>query len=74
MFSKEVNGRLTLVSGGGQLRTLRSTDRGKSWRQAAILHDWSSKGGAVWTASGKLLAVVRYQRPHLPGDPPDLAE
>ena len=69
---KEVDGQLELISGGGRLRTLLSTDGGKSWRHPVTLHDWGSEGGAVRTASGKLLAVVRYQRPQLPGDPPDL--
>ncbi len=69
---KSVGGTLRLISGGGRLRTFRSTDGGKTWQDPATVADWGSEGGSTQTASGKLLAVIRYQRPPLPGDPPDL--
>ena len=69
---QSVEGRARLVYGGGWLRTLRSANQGKTWTNEARVTDWGSEGGGVKTASGKLLAVIRYQRPMLPGDPPDL--
>lgn len=50
----------------------RSTDGGRSWDDGNRICDWGSEGGIVQTASGKLMAAVRYQRPSLPTDPPDL--
>ena len=52
----------------------RSTNSGKIWQGPRAFADWSSEGGIARTASGKLLAVVRYQRNLLPDDPPDLCD
>ena len=52
----------------------RSTDGGKTWQGPTPFVDWCSEGGMTRTASGKLLAAVRYQREPLPDDPPGLAE
>jgi len=56
-----------------RLLAYRSTDDGKTWQGPSTVADWSGEGGIVRTASGKLLAVLRYQRNLLPDDPPDLA-
>jgi len=69
---ESVGGTLKLVSGGGRLLTFRSQDLGKTWQNPATVTDWGSEGGAAQTASGKLLAVIRYQRPTLTSDPADL--
>ena len=52
----------------------RSSDGGKTWQGPSPFTEWCSEGGMTRTASGKLLATVRYQRPQLPTDPPDLIE
>ena len=52
----------------------RSADGGKSWQGPSPFADWCSEGGMTRTASGKLLATARYQRPQLPRDPPDLTQ
>jgi hypothetical protein len=54
----------------------RSTDKGKTWQQpSTICHWWAgAEGGVIDTASGKALAVIRYQRPLLPTDPKDLVD
>lgn len=62
------------VSGKTTLLLFRSTDKGRSWQGPITVVDWGSEGGIARTASGKLLAVIRHQRPLLPDDPPDLLE
>ena len=54
----------------------RSSDRGRTWQgPVEVCEYWGGmEGGLARTASGKLLAVIRYQRPLLPDDPPDLLE
>jgi len=63
-----------LISGKHTLILHRSQDKGKTWLGPFTLYDWSHEGGIAPLPSGKLLAVLRYQRPALPGDPPDLHE
>jgi len=43
------------------LLAYRSTDQGKSWQGPSKICDWGHEGGIAQMASGKLLAVVRYQ-------------
>ena len=62
------------ISGKCTLLLYRSTDKGRSWEEPRPVADWCHEGGIVPLASGQLLAVLRYQRPLLPGDPPDLLE
>ena len=66
--------RLVYRSGEGNLFVYRSTDGGQAWTDPARVHDWTSEGGVTLTPSGKLIAAQRYQRPILPGDPPDLEQ
>ena len=62
------------LSGAHSLLAYRSTDEGRTWEGPSKICDWGAEGGIARTASGRLLAVVRYQRPLLPTDPPDLLE
>jgi hypothetical protein len=56
------------------LLAYRSTDKGKTWHGPVLMCDEGHEGGIAQTASGKLLAVLRYQRLPLPSDPPDLCD
>ena len=47
----------------------RSSDGGKTWQGPSCFTEWCSEGGMTRTASGKLLATVRYQRPQFSTDP-----
>jgi photosystem II stability/assembly factor-like uncharacterized protein len=67
-----VDGRLKYKSGGGGVWTYRSKDHGRTWTRLAFIHDWTSEGGVSVTPSGRLVAALRYQRPTMQGDPPDL--
>ena len=67
---ENVDGKLTLKAGSGALWAYRSTDGGRTWEKPALIHDWASEGGVDVTASGKLIAALRYQRTTMPGDPP----
>ena len=72
---EEVGGQLVLRSGGAKLWMYRSSDRGQTWSEPIqAFNDWASEGDVALTPSGKLFAVHRYQRPPLPGDPPDAEE
>ena len=66
--------RLVYISGECNLFVYRSTDGGQTWTDPAHVHDWGSEGGVTLTRSDKLVAAQRYQRPMLPGDPPDLEQ
>ncbi len=66
--------KLVYKSGTGDLFVYRSTNGGQTWTDPAHMHDWASEGGVTLTASGKLFAAHRYQRPMMPGDPPDLEQ
>ena len=71
--SAKFNG-LDWASGTVQLFAYHSDDLGKTWGSPSKVCDWGSEGGIARTASGRLLAVVRHQRPVLPTDPPGLIE
>ena len=64
----------TWISGKMSLLVYRSVDNGAHWQNPVTLADWGHEGGIARTASGKLVAVIRYQRPMLPDDPPDVLE
>lgn len=63
-----------VVSGKTRLVHYRSTDRGKTWRGPILVSQWCAEGGICRLPSGKLLASIRYQRPQLITDPPDILE
>ena len=66
-FDRKSTGMCTLMA-------YRRSDGGKTWEGPSKIADWCHEGGIARTASGRLLAVLRYQRPLLPGDPPGLME
>lgn len=72
--AKFENGFFGWISGKAVLTVFRSADKGQTWDGPFWMMDWVSEGGMARMASGKLLAVVRYQRPSLPDDSPDLLE
>ena len=55
-------------------RIYRSTDGGRTWPHYSVLGDWCCEVNVAQMPSGKLLASIRYQRPSLPDDPPDLLQ
>jgi len=54
----------------------RSTDDGHTWQGPSLVCHWwaGCEGGMAQTPSGKIVAVVRHQRPLLASDSPDLVE
>ena len=62
------------TSGTVHLLAYRSTDGGATWQGPGKVCDFGHEGGVAELASGGLLAVIRYQRPLLPTDPPDLVQ
>ena len=52
----------------------RSKDGGKTFPYCAMFGDWCHETNTTVLPSGRLLAVIRYQRPELPEDPPDLRQ
>jgi len=63
-----------VLSGAHTCYTCCSADGGRTFPSCSVLGDWCHEGNVVSLSSGRLLAVVRYQRGHLPDDPPDLSE
>ena len=63
----------TIISGTNTPVAYRSTDEGLTWEGPSnpVIDYTGSEGGIVETASGKLLAALRYQRPLLPTESPD---
>jgi len=71
-----------LISGTTMLVAYRSPDGGNNWESPNFrperdlwdqtMCEWGSEGGTVQVPSGRLLAVIRHQRPLLPTDPPDV--
>ena len=63
------------VSGDADVHVYRSADGGATWEgPTGRICTWGSEGGITRTPSGRLLAVIRHQRPTLPTDPTDLVE
>ena len=52
----------------------RSRDHGKSFSRPAVIGDWGHEINVAQLPSGRLLAVIRYQRPQLPTDPAEILE
>ena len=55
-------------------RIYRSVDGGCTWPQYSLLGDWCCEVKVRSLPTGRLLAAIRYQRPSLADDPPDLLE
>ena len=64
----------TVVSGSNTAYVFRSEDGGLTFPHRSILGDWCHEVNLAALPSGKLLAVIRYQRPILPEDPEDILE
>ena len=65
-----------IASGTWDLMTYvcRSEDGGITWSSPSEYHECAFEGGITQLPSGRLLAVVRYQRPWRTDDPPNLLE
>ena len=50
----------------------RSTDNGKTFLVPSIIGEWGHELNLSELPSGRLLAVIRYQRPRLPSDPANI--
>ncbi len=55
-------------------RIYRSDDGGRTWPTYSVLGSWCCEVNVHQLPSGRLLAAIRYQRPSLPDDPPDLLD
>ena len=55
-------------------RIYRSRDGGRTWPEYSVLGDWCCEVNVAQLVGGRLLAAIRYQRPSLPDDPPDLLD
>lgn len=61
------------ISGKNTLYVFISKDGGRTFPQRSVVGDWCSvETNIAALPSGRLLAVVRYQRSVLPDDPPDI--
>ncbi|MDP6438558.1 MAG: sialidase family protein [Candidatus Brocadiia bacterium] len=63
-----------LISGTESIYFCRSSDGGRTWPEHHYMCDWSAETGLAELSSGRLVAVMRYQRPRLPEDTPELLE
>ena len=63
-----------LLSGTSTCYIYRSEDGARNWSQLSTLGEWCHEASVAALPSGRLLAAIRYQRPSLPEDPPDLHE
>lgn len=62
-----------VLSGQNTLYAFISKDGGRTFPQRSVVGDWCSvETNIAGLPSGKLLAVIRHQRPPLPDDPPDI--
>ena len=52
----------------------RSEDGGKTFSGPTTIGNWGHEINVAQLPSGRLLAVIRYQRPLLPSDPPNILE
>ena len=56
------------ASGVMHLLAFRSSDGGHTWSEPFLVCDWGTEGAVAELGGGRLLAVVRYQRPRMPDD------
>ena len=52
----------------------RSEDGGSTWSDYSVLGEWTCEVNVAQLPTDRLLAAIRYQRPSLSDDPPDLLE
>lgn len=52
----------------------RSNDGGKTFSKSTVIGHWGHEINVAQLPSGRLLAVIRHQRPLLPSDPPNILE
>ena len=52
----------------------RSVDGGRTWAPPTLIGRWGHEINVANLPSGRLFAVIRYQRPTLPSDPPNILE
>ena len=64
----------TVLSGANTCYVYRSADGGRTVPYRSVLGDWCHEVNVAALPTGRLLAVIRYQRGYLPDDPPDLGE
>jgi photosystem II stability/assembly factor-like uncharacterized protein len=69
-----VGNREAAVERPATCRIYRSTDGGRTWPDYSVLGDWCCEVNVSPLSSGRLIAAIRYQRPKLSDDPPDLLE
>ena len=62
----------TVISGTNTCHIGRSTDGGRTWPEFSVLGEWCHEVNVEALPSGRVLAVIRYQRPRLPDDTPEL--
>ena len=64
----------TWLTGWEDVKTLfyRSTDGGGSFEEPSVIGQWTHEVNASELPSGRLIATIRYQRPLLPSDPPNI--
>ena len=56
------------ASGVMHLLAFRSDDGGHTWSEPALVCNWGTEGAVAELGGGRLLAVVRYQRPRMPDE------
>ncbi len=64
----------TLISGVNTTCVCRSADGGRTWPERVYMCEWSPETNLAELPGGRIVALLRYQRPGLPEDPPDLIE
>jgi len=63
-----------VIRGAMTLYYFRSKDGGKTFPYRSTFGDWCHETNATLLPSGRMLAAIRYQRPQIPEDPPDILE
>ncbi len=68
----EVDEDNVLISGASTCYIYRSRDGGRSWLQISAVGEWCCEVNVAALSDGRLLAAIRYQRPKLRDDTPEL--
>jgi hypothetical protein len=72
--ANRIGNREAAEAGPAVCRIYRSQDGGCTWPEYSVLGEWCCEVNVTQLPTGRLLAAIRYQRPSLPDDPPDLLE